>query len=103
MGEITTTLKVGDEIRVSGYLRNNTKTILQNVEIKNPSKVVIAKSDCINPDEKLCFLDYRHYVNSTDFTQGFISMEFEWWSEGLLCIRKAIRISTRDGLPISSA
>lgn len=102
MGEITPSLKVGDEIRMSGYLRNNTKTALQNVEIKTPSKVVIAKSDCVNPGEKLCFLDYRHYVNSTDCTQGFISMEFEWWSEGLLCVRKAIRISTRDGLPISS-
>jgi sialidase-1 len=102
MGEITPSLKAGDEIRLSGYLRNNTKTALQNVEIKTPSKVVIAKSDRINPGEKLCFLDYRHYVNSTDITNGFVSMEFEWRSEGLLCVRKAIRISTRDGLPISS-
>lgn len=102
MGEITPSLKVGDEIRVSGYLRNNTKTALQNVEIKASPKVVIAKSDCINPGEKLSFLDYRHYVNSTDITQGFISMEFEWWSKGLVCVRKAIQISTRDGLPISS-
>ena len=102
MGEITPSLKAGDEIRLSGYLCNNTKTALQNVEIKTPSKVVIAKSDCVNPGEKLCFLDYRHYVNSADCIQEFISMEFEWWSEGLLCVRKAIRISTRDGLPISS-
>ena len=102
MGEITPSLKAGDEIRLSGYLCNNTKTALQDVEIKSPSKVGIAKSECINPGEKLCFLDYRHFVNSIDFKKGFVSMEFEWWSEGLLCVRKAIRISTRDGLPITS-
>jgi len=102
IGDITPSLKAGDEIRLSGYLRNNTNIALHNVEIKTPSKVVIAKSNGINPGEKLYFLDYRHYVNSADFTQGFISMEFECWSEGLLCIRKVIRISTRDGLPINS-
>lgn len=102
MGEITTALKVGDEIRVSGYLRNNTKTALHNVEIQDPLKIVIAKSDCINPGEKLHFLDYRQFVDSIDTGQGFLSMEFLLTSSGVVCVRKVIRISTRDGLQIPS-
>jgi sialidase-1 len=102
MGEPTQGLNIGDEIRVSGFLGNNSKTSLQNVEIKSLSGQAVTKSDSLQPGEKLYFLDHRHVVNSIDITQEFISIEYEWWSDGLLCGHKVLRISTRDGLPISS-
>jgi hypothetical protein len=100
LGEVSPGLKLGDEIRLSGYLANYTNKPLEGVEIKDSSGVVIVKSDQINPGEKLCFLDRRQIVSSVDLLRGYVSMEFQWSSKGVVCVRKVLNLSTKDGLPV---
>lgn len=100
LGEVSPGLKLGDEIRLSGYLANYTNKPLEGVEIKDSSGVVIVKSDQIHPGEKLCFLDRRQIVSSVDLLRGYVSMEFQWSSKGVVCVRKALNLSTKDGLPV---
>jgi hypothetical protein len=103
LGEISPGLHEGDEIRVSGRIRNWTSEPLLAVEIADKSGFPIAKSDSVKTGEQLCFLDYRQMVTSEDLSRGYVSIEIQWTSDGAIGGLKTIDISTTTGIPLVSS
>jgi len=103
LGEISPGLHEGDEIRISGRLRNWTSKTLLSAEISDQSGFSIAKCDYVKSGEQLCFLDYRQMVTSEDLAKGFVSIEIQWTSEEAIGGLTTIDISTTTGIPLVSS
>jgi hypothetical protein len=103
LGEISPGLHEGDEIRISGRLRNWTSKTLLSVEISDQSGFSIARGDSVKSGEQLFFLDYRQMVTSEDLARGFVSIEIQWTSEEAIGGLTTIDISTTTGIPLVSS
>ena len=83
MGPISPGFHLGDEIRFSGRLANNSTNSLSDVEIKSSIESFKITKELLNPGEKIVFLDLRHIVTAAEIAAGKVQIKFNWSSKTL--------------------
>lgn len=103
LGPTSAGLHLGDELRFSGRLSNNSAAGISEIQIFAFGESVTIETQTLKPGERLNFLDIRHVVSEKDLKEGLINGEFSWRACGAhqeaLSGNKVIKLSTATGLP----
>ena len=100
LGPVAPGLHVGDELRFSGRLINQSDDELKNIEISHFSTSEPMKKDQLKPMEKFTFMDLRYVVTQEDVKRGQIQAQFIWRADKDKSGAVTLLISTDSGLRI---
>ena len=100
LGPVSQGLHVGDELRFSGRLINQSDDELKNIEISHFSTSEPMKKDHLKPMEKFTFMDLRYVVTQEDVKRGQIQAQFIWRADKDKSGEVTLLISTDSGLRI---
>jgi len=81
LGPVHTGLQAGDELRFSGRLANDGRSILRNISIENSCGDPALTRDVLGPGERMVFLDTRRTVTASDVELGVMGVTFSWRAE----------------------
>jgi hypothetical protein len=100
LGPVSQGLHVGDELRFSGRLINQSDDELNNIEISHFSTSEPMKKDQLKPMEKFTFMDLRYVVTQEDVKRGQVQAQFIWRADKDKSGEVTLLISTDSGLRI---
>ena len=101
LGEVSPGLHIGDELRFSGRLINQSEYELKNIEISQFAAEKPMKQDRLAPGEKLTFMDLRYIVTQADVDRGEIHARFTWRADSDNSGEINYVISTDTGLRVN--
>jgi sialidase-1 len=103
LGSVSPGVHLGDELRFSGRIFNNSAAEISEIQILAFGESVAIDIQVLKPGERLNFLDIRHVVSEQDLKEGLIKAKFSWRARGAnqetLSGEKVIKLSTATGLP----
>lgn len=98
LGPVSPGLHVGDELRFSGRLINQSSDELKKIEISHFATETPMIHDQLAPGEKFTFMDLRYVVTQEDVNRGQIHPRFTWRAEPNKSGEIRYVISTDSGL-----
>lgn len=98
LGPVSPGLRVGDELRFSGRLINQSQEELNNIEISHFAGDIPFRHERLNPGEKYTFMDLRYVVTQNDVNRGLIRAQFMWCADQDKSGENTQVISTNSGL-----
>lgn len=78
LGPVAPGLHVGDELRFSGRLLNESSSNLNQIEISHFASETPMSHNQLKPGEKYRFMDLRYVVTEDDVSEGQIRAHFSW-------------------------
>jgi sialidase-1 len=100
LGPVSEGIHVGDELRFSGRLINQSDDELKNIEISHFAAETGMIHKQLAPGEKYTFMDLRYVVTEDDVNRGQIQAHFTWRADSDKSGEVSYLISTDTGLRI---
>jgi hypothetical protein len=100
LGPVSEGIHVGDELRFSGRLINQSDDELNNIEISHFAAEMGMIHKQLAPGEKYTFMDLRYVVTEDDVNRGQIQAHFTWRADSDKSGEVSYLISTDTGLRI---